>query len=284
MGVQHEWLQFEWIWDDIFVPARSAPAQLKDLVLRQFAHEQEADNARAVTGEEQASAASPPAISTPTPKPSGIKPMITPQDSRQPIGAPRARPEATPAKAMPKHTPATYGNSSSSGSHANLNTFESNVLARLDTIEKQQTEVLRLLRDTLRPLVTKPLATPEAQIVPKAKPTASPILAMGKKGYRGTRAGALRQTRASGHNIIKRKQATMPQGPISPLSSQTPAGDLPSPPWRFVPNQPVMEMREGGATSSHCTPTMQRLNRLVSHNWDPLHALCEDLTPTTVAN
>eukprot|EP00971_Amphidinium_carterae_P031998 630315-Amphidinium_carterae.1 len=35
MGVNHEWLQFEWVWDDIFVlPARSAPAQLKDLVLR----------------------------------------------------------------------------------------------------------------------------------------------------------------------------------------------------------------------------------------------------------
>eukprot|EP00971_Amphidinium_carterae_P174100 3451057-Amphidinium_carterae.1 len=185
MGVNHEWLQFEWVWDDIFVlPARSAPAQLKDLVLRQFKLEQDADNARAAAEEEQTTAASPPAISTPTPKPSGIKPLITPQYSRQPIGAPRARPEATPAKAMPKHTPVAYGNSSSSGSHANVNTFESNVLARLDTIEKQQTEVLRLLRDTLRPLVTKPLASPEARAEPKAKPTASPTLAMGKKGPR----------------------------------------------------------------------------------------------------
>eukprot|EP00971_Amphidinium_carterae_P249387 4950369-Amphidinium_carterae.1 len=45
-----------------------------------------------------------------------------------------------------------------------------------------------------------------------------------------------------------------------------------------------MEMREGGATPSHCTPTTQRLNRLASHNWDPLQALWEDLTPTTEAN
>eukprot|EP00971_Amphidinium_carterae_P344603 6485094-Amphidinium_carterae.1 len=43
-----------------------------------------------------------------------------------------------------------------------------------------------------------------------------------------------------------------------------------------------MEMREGGATPSHCTPITLRLNRLVSHHWDPLHALCEDLTPTTL--
>eukprot|EP00971_Amphidinium_carterae_P091365 1808685-Amphidinium_carterae.1 len=231
MGVQHEWLQFEWIWDDLFVlPARSAPAQLKDLVLRQFTQEQEADNARPVVAEEQASVASSPAITTPIPKPSGIKPLTTPQDSRQPIGAPRARLEATPAKAMPKHTPAAYGNSSSSGTHANANTFESNVLARLDTIERQQTEVLRLLRYTLRPLVTKPLATPEAHTAPKAKPTASPTLAVGRKGPRGTRAGAFRHARASGH---KRNQAATPQGPISPLPPQASAGDLPSPPWRF---------------------------------------------------
>eukprot|EP00971_Amphidinium_carterae_P137212 2719070-Amphidinium_carterae.2 len=179
MGVKHEWLHFEWIWDDLFVvPARSAPAQLKELVLRQFMLDQEGSSARTEAVEELASVASPPAISTPTPKPSGIKPLTTPPDIRQPIGAPRSRPEATPAKAMPKHTPATVGNSSSSGSHATPNTFESNVLARLDTIEKQQAEVLRLLRDTLRPLVTKPLATLEAQPTIRAKPTASPTLAV----------------------------------------------------------------------------------------------------------
>eukprot|EP00971_Amphidinium_carterae_P011035 217436-Amphidinium_carterae.1 len=178
MGVKHEWLHFEWIWDDLFVVlARSAPAHLKELVLRQFMLDQEESEARADAEEEQASEASPPAISTPIPKPSGIKPLTTPPDIRQPIGAPRSRPEATPAKAMPKHTPATYGNSSSSGTHANSNSFESNVLARLDTIEKQQAEVLRLLRDTLRPLVTKPLATAEAQPMIKAKPTASPTMA-----------------------------------------------------------------------------------------------------------
>eukprot|EP00971_Amphidinium_carterae_P187843 3728576-Amphidinium_carterae.2 len=252
MGVKREWLQFEWIFDDLFVlPARSAPAQLKDLVLQQFTLEQEADNARALTEEEQASAASPPAISTPTPKPSGIKPSITPQGTRQPIGAPRPRPEATPAKAMPKLTPATQGGGSSSSMQASSYTFESNVLARLDTIEKQQTEVLRLLRDTLRPLVTRPLATLEAQPVQKAKPTGSPMQIVGKKTLRGTRAGAFKQARAASH---RRKQAMTPQGPICPISSQPTTGDLPSPPWRTTPPQAGLDMREGGATPNHLWP------------------------------
>eukprot|EP00971_Amphidinium_carterae_P054875 1081451-Amphidinium_carterae.2 len=140
------------------------------------------------------------------------------------------------------------GGGSSSSMQASSYTFESNVLARLDTIEKQQTEVLRLLRDTLRPLVTRPLATPEVQPAQKAKPTASPTLAVGRKTFRGARAGHLKQARAASH---KRKQAMTPQGPICPLPSQLTIGDLPSPPWRPTPPQAGLDMREGGSTPPH---------------------------------
>eukprot|EP00971_Amphidinium_carterae_P224791 4459404-Amphidinium_carterae.1 len=125
------------------------------------------------------------------------------------------------------------------------------------------------------------MASPGHQTVNKARPTASPTLAAGKKAFRGTRAGSFRQARAASH---KRRQATVPQGPTSPLPSQPSTGDLPSPPWRFVPSHPVTEMREGGATPTHGTPATQRLNRPALHRWDPIHALCEDLTPTTLAS